>query len=149
MKQIALILCLIAPLAALAQRDKAKPLSNENPLVGCWRFIDDGRVPEVLFPGDSSRFIWFGVNSASTVVARGYNQDKKQLTGTSSFVAYSDGKMIYGKVFKSDLDNTEGKEYSFRFTYNKGKDQVQIPGSGKPFTFERINPNTQEKIRKR
>lgn len=148
--RLSLLLLLSAlGMSAFAQREDARQLANDNPLVGCWRYIDDGRVPTVLFAGDSTKYIWFGVNSAATVVARGYDSEKQTFIFTSSFVAYSDGKVIYGKVFKSSMRSAEGKECSFRFSYNKGKDMLMVLGDGKPYAFERINPTTQEKIRKK
>lgn len=132
-----------------AQNEKTRPLQQDNDIVGCWKYIDSGNLPTLVADDDSVRYVWFGFTSKPTVLAKDYDQNAKQFSSTSNFVAYTDGNSIYGKIFKSYRKNLEGKEVSFQFSYQKGKDRLILTRNNYSFTFERIDPLTLEKINKK
>jgi hypothetical protein len=133
------------PLAA--QRENARQLLTQNPVVGCWQYIEDARTPSVMFDNDSTHFIWIGCCGAETLVAQGYSTEKKRFTQVSNFVAYSDGKNLYGKIYKSALREKEGTEVAIPFIYKEQKDQLWIRHGGESYKFERINPSTLQPVR--
>lgn len=129
-----------------AQNEKARPLLQDNEIVGCWKYMDSGNLPTLVDDNDSVRYVWFGFTSKPTVLAKDYDHNAKQFSSTSNFVAYTDGTSIYGKIFKSHSKNLEGKEVNFQFTYKKGKDRLILSRNNYSYTFERIDPLTLEKI---
>lgn len=143
MKTIFLFTFLVStPLFIHAQREKARPLLADDPIVGCWKYMDSGDLPSIMFDGDQVQYLWLSAGSKTTVAARSYDEAGNNLISTSNFVAYSDGTMIYGKIYKSYDKSYEGKEVQIRYTYKKGKDRLILTHNNQSYTFERIDPLT-------